>query len=103
MARGVSSDPRAELKSTASPPWMGGPQATLVLALAYYVTGRLGLLLAVPPGYATAVWPPSGLALAGILLCGYRVWPAIVVASFASNPIGTFNANEATTIAGQTR
>ncbi len=68
---------------------MRGPQATLVLALAYYVTGRLGLLLAVPPGYATAVWPPSGLALAGILLCGYRVWPAIVIASFALNvPIG---------------
>jgi len=68
---------------------MRGPQATLVLALAYYVTGRLGLLLAVPPGYATAVWPPSGLALAGVLLCGYRVWPAIAVASFALNvPIG---------------
>jgi PAS domain S-box-containing protein len=68
---------------------MRGPQATLVLALAYYVTGRLGLLLAVPPGYATAVWPPSGLALAGVLLCGYRVWPAIVIASVALNvPIG---------------
>jgi PAS domain S-box-containing protein len=71
---------------------MRGPQATLALALAYYVTGRLGLLLAVPPGYATVVWPPSGLALAGILFCGYRVWPAIVVASFALNVPIAFDA-----------
>jgi hypothetical protein len=38
----------------------------------YYVTGGLGLLLAIP-GYATAVWPHS-IALAGLLLFGARVW-----------------------------
>ena len=31
--------------------------AILVVAAAYYISGWLGLLLAVPPGYATAVWP----------------------------------------------
>jgi len=55
------------------------------LALLYYLTGRLGLLLAIPPGYATAVWPPSGIALAGLLLLGARVWPGILVGSFALN------------------
>lgn len=39
--------------------------AMAVLAVAYYVSGKLGLLLALPPGYATAVFPPSGIALAG--------------------------------------
>jgi len=39
------------------------------MAAAYYVVGRLGLLLAIPPGYATAVWPASGIALAGVLYC----------------------------------
>jgi PAS domain S-box-containing protein len=57
-------------------------------AAAYYVVGRLGLLLAIPPGYATAVWPASGIALAGTLLFGYRVWPGILLASFLVN-LGT--------------
>ena len=34
----------------------------------YFITGKLGLLLAVEPGYATAIWPPSGIALVAILL-----------------------------------
>src|SRR5262245_11195437 len=55
------------------------------MAAAYYVVGRLGLLLAIPPGYATAVWPASGIALAGTLLFGYRVWPGILLGSFLVN------------------
>ncbi|MGE5303709.1 MAG: CHASE domain-containing protein [Alphaproteobacteria bacterium] len=55
------------------------------MAAAYYVVGRLGLLLAIPPGYATAVWPASGLALAGTLLFGNRIWPGILLGSFLIN------------------
>ena len=55
------------------------------LALAYFVTGKLGTFLAIPPGYATAIWPPSGIALAGILIYGYRVWPGIFLGSFCVN------------------
>jgi PAS domain S-box-containing protein len=55
------------------------------VAAAYYIVGRLGLLLAIPPGYATAVWPASGIALAGTLLFGYRVWPGILLGSFLIN------------------
>lgn len=47
------------------------------LAAAYALTGRLSLMLAVPPGYATALWPPSGIALAALWLWGPRVWPGI--------------------------
>jgi signal transduction histidine kinase len=47
------------------------------LAAAYAVTGRLSLMLAVPPGYATAVWPPSGIALAALWLWGPRAAPGI--------------------------
>ncbi len=60
----------------------------LLLAGAYFVTGKLGLLLALPPGYATAVWPPSGIALAGLLLFGYRAWPGVWLGSFSVN-VGT--------------
>ena len=57
----------------------------LAIALAYIVTGKLGALLAIPPGYATAVWPPSGIALAGILICGFRAWPGVLLGSLLIN------------------
>ncbi len=55
------------------------------LAVAYSVTGKLGTFLAIPPGYATAIWPPSGIALAGILVYGYRIWPGILLGAFLVN------------------
>jgi PAS domain S-box-containing protein len=57
----------------------------IAIAAAYYAVGRLSLLLAIPPGYATAVWPASGIALAATLLRGYRVWPGILLGSFLIN------------------
>ena len=67
--------------------WKRVPSLVLVsgIAAAYWATGRLALLLAMPPGYATAIWPPAGLAFAAILLCGVRVWPGIVLGSFLAN------------------
>lgn len=56
-----------------------------VLAAAYFVTGKLGTFLAIPPGYATAIWPPSGIALGGLLIYGYRAWPGILLGSFLVN------------------
>jgi signal transduction histidine kinase len=41
--------------------------------------------LAIPPGYATAVWPPSGIAVAVLLLATSRLWPAVWAGSFAAN------------------
>ena len=65
--------------------WANLTAKLAAMAVAYYVVGRLGLLLAIPPGYATAVWPASGIALAGTLLFGYRVWPGILLGSFLIN------------------
>src|SRR5262249_53310738 len=33
----------------------------------------------------TAVWPPTGIALAALLLFGYRVWPGIALGAFLAN------------------
>ena len=38
-----------------------------IALLAYYLSGQLGLQLAIPPGFASAVWPASGVALACVL------------------------------------
>src|ERR1700704_7056719 len=56
-----------------------------LLAGLYFATAKLSLLLAIPPGYATAVWPPSGLALAAVLLAGNRAWPGIWLGAAFAN------------------
>ena len=56
-----------------------------VLVAVYFVAGKLGLRLAFAHPNATAVWPPTGLALAAFLILGYRVWPAIFVSAFLVN------------------
>ncbi|MDQ6735035.1 MAG: PAS domain S-box protein, partial [Nitrospirota bacterium] len=55
------------------------------LAVVYFVTGKLGLLLAVPPGYASAIFPPSGIALVALLIWGNRVWPGTWLGSCLMN------------------
>jgi signal transduction histidine kinase/CHASE1-domain containing sensor protein len=57
----------------------------LMLAAAYAVAAWLALWLAIPPGYATAIWPAAGLALAGVLIGGARVSPGIWLGSFLVN------------------
>jgi PAS domain S-box-containing protein len=56
-----------------------------LLVVLYMLTGKLGLMLAVPPGYATVIWPPSGIALGVLLVAGRRVWPGVLLASLLLN------------------
>ena len=57
----------------------------LVVALAYFVLAKVGLTLASIHPSATPIWPPTGLALAAIMLRGYRVCPAILLAAWLAN------------------
>jgi PAS domain S-box-containing protein len=57
----------------------------VLLTALYVVTGKLGLLLAVPPGYATIIWPASGIAIGMLLVHGARLWPAILLGSWLLN------------------
>jgi signal transduction histidine kinase/integral membrane sensor domain MASE1 len=70
----------------------------LTLAAAYGIAGRLGLLLAIPPGYATMLWLPSGLALVGVLMGGARMWPGIWLGSFMANIGPAFDGTNAATL-----
>lgn len=65
----------------------------LAIAATYLLTGKLGLLLAIPPGYATAVWPPSGIALGALLLLGPRFWPGVWLGSFLTNVWTSFDSS----------
>ncbi|HJY78176.1 MAG TPA: MASE1 domain-containing protein [Burkholderiales bacterium] len=64
--------------------WVVLAQAAFVAA-AYFAAAKLALLVAIPPGYATAIWPGSGIALAALLLGGNRLWPGVWAGSFAAN------------------
>ena len=56
-----------------------------LLGTAYFVAGKFGLSLAFVNASASAVWPPTGIALAAFLVLGSRVWPAILVGAFLVN------------------
>jgi integral membrane sensor domain MASE1 len=55
------------------------------LPLVYIVTGRLGLLLAAPPGYATAVFLPAGIAVTATFVAGAAALPGTFLGSFLLN------------------
>src|SRR5438874_4521218 len=56
-----------------------------ILTVVYFVAGKLGLMLASLHASASPVWPAAGIALAALLVLGYRVWPAIFVGAFLVN------------------
>ena len=56
-----------------------------MLAALYFGCGAFGLSLALVNKSASAVWPPSGLALAALLLGGTRLWPGIFAGAFLVN------------------
>ncbi|MGO9942155.1 MAG: MASE1 domain-containing protein [Rhodoblastus sp.] len=55
------------------------------VAVVYFALAKLGLALASLNPSASPIWPPTGFALAMMLLRGYRVWPAVFVAALAAN------------------
>ncbi len=57
----------------------------VALVLAYFVAGRLGLSLAFVNASTTAVWPPTGIALAAVLIVGPWIWPGIALGAFLVN------------------
>src|SRR5438874_12781523 len=56
-----------------------------LLTLVYFIAGKFGLMLASLHASASPVWPPAGIALAALLVLGFRVWPAIFVGAFLVN------------------
>ena len=56
-----------------------------LLTALYFVAGKLSLKLAFLYASASPVWPPAGIALAALLLLGYRAWPAIFIGAFLVN------------------
>ena len=62
-----------------------GALGLLALLLLYVLAGKLGLRFAFFHASASPLWPPTGIAIAAMLIAGYRVWPAILVGAFVVN------------------
>jgi len=65
--------------------WSANLAAILTLAVIYFVAAKLGLKLAFVNPSATAVWPPTGIALAALLIFGFRLWPGVLLGAFLAN------------------
>ena len=57
----------------------------LALAAAYFVVAKIGLRYATIGPSISPVWPPTGLAVAALVLLGPGYWPAILLGAFLAN------------------
>jgi signal transduction histidine kinase len=55
------------------------------IAALYFGGAKLGLSVAFVAPQVSPVWPPTGIALAAILLLGYRLWPGVALGAFLAN------------------
>ncbi|WP_394842337.1 CHASE domain-containing protein [Pendulispora brunnea] len=78
---------------------VGWALRSFVATAIYWVAGKLALLMAIPPGYATAVWPAAGLALICVLFWGPRVAPGIALGSFLVNAATSFDTSSGAALA----
>src|SRR3989442_12060297 len=64
-------------------PWY--PAKIGAVAAVYFSAAKLGLLAAVAQKVVSSPWPPTGVALATLLLFGVRFWPGIALGAFLLN------------------
>lgn len=69
------------------------------VAALYLFAAKLGLAFALIHSHVSPIWPPTGIAIAAVLLFGYRVAPAIFVGAFLANASGPVSATTALAIA----
>jgi PAS domain S-box-containing protein len=55
------------------------------VAAVYFCSGKCGLTLAFVNASASAIWPPTGITLAALLIWGHRLWPGIFIGAFLVN------------------
>jgi len=73
------------MEGTTGGDWKPYVAKVAVLAGVYYGAAKLGLNLAFTSPSVTAIWAPTGIALAAVLLWGYRVWPGVALGALLAN------------------
>lgn len=57
----------------------------VLLTAAYIAAAKLGLLLTFSHDHVTAVWPPTGIAVAALMVFGVRLWPGVLLGAVIAN------------------
>ena len=57
----------------------------LGIGAAYYLSARVGLRLSLVGNDVTPLWPPTGVAVAALIVFGRTYWPAVALAALAVN------------------
>ncbi len=70
-------------------PFWGRVLAVGLLAAAYYGAAKLGLSAGALKGNVTPVWPPTGLAIAALIIFGRRLWPGVALGALAVNGLSS--------------
>ncbi len=71
---------------------LGWIAKVLSVAVGCYLFGRIGLLLEVESQHTCAAWPAAGFALGALIVCGWRVWPGVLLGACCVNPSSGFDA-----------
>ncbi len=56
-----------------------------ILALIYFASAKMGLSLAFGVKQVTLVWPPTGIAIAALIIFDRKIWPGILIGAFLAN------------------
>src|SRR5437763_3429505 len=54
----------------------------VLIAVAYFVVGKIELLFSFPSSDVSPLWPAAGVALAALLVFGWRLWYGVAIGSF---------------------
>ncbi|MFA5945125.1 MAG: PAS domain S-box protein [Candidatus Thermoplasmatota archaeon] len=82
----MARDPKVPFNPRRRAEWAA---AWIFLAVVYFLAARLGLSITFVNASASPVWPPTGVAIAAILLLGPRAWPGILVGAYSANALTT--------------
>lgn len=65
--------------------WLYLLKVVMLFAI-YYISARFGLMFFHPvSGFATLVWPPTGISIAILIISGSELWPGIALGAFFAN------------------
>jgi len=91
------------MNTDARPPFRSSSvMQVLGVAAVYFAAAKLGLTMAFVAEQVTAVWPPTGIALAAVLLLGTGIWPGIALGAFVANVTSHANVAAAGIATGNT-
>src|SRR6185436_13163560 len=92
----ITGDPQPASQNLNGVPYVG---SVLFIAAVYFVAAKIGFAASAVHPIVSSAWPPSGIALAALLLLGMRFWPAITLGAFIVNALGDISPLGAFTIA----